>query len=217
MAYSDVFMRNGVSIPNGVYVTSPAAFGTNEPRRLQLKDNIAHDSEYNIRDMFYNLPLALFTVEGLPNPVPDYEDVNNILAYGYEVDSASNIFSPTICFEIHGEAAFLDSVPLETSRGTDIISLDTEGYATPLQYFDIDTFLHELGQYNMGMENDWLGNELSDYGTVRFFQAYVTFTMQMNGVDCRRICSVGPEHQRESIPPSLTRPTLVADEDVLCE
>ena len=218
MTYSDIFVRNGVAVPDGVYVTSRVAFGTDEPQKLHLKNDKAshHDLRYNILDIFYNLPLALFTVDGFANPVPDYERVDNVLAYGYDSHGPSNRFSPNICFLSHGQAAFLDSIPLQTMRGDATISVDANGYATPFQYFDIVTFLHELGQYNMGMEHDWLGDELSEYGSIRFHQPYVTFTMQMNGVDCERICSVGSEYLEESLPVTLKPFDLVADDDVLC-
>jgi hypothetical protein len=213
MTYADIFMRNGAAVPDGVYVTSLVAFGTDEPQELRLMNKRNCDC-YNIADIFYDLPLALFTVEG--RPVPDYEKVDNVLAHGYGPDWSSDLFQPDICFQSHGEAGFLDDIPLQTVRDGETISLDANGYATPLQYFDMSTFLDELGMYNMRMQNDWLGDELSEYGPVRFLQPYVTFTVQMNGVNCDSICSIGMERQEESIVPPIPHSYLVDDEDVLC-
>ena len=103
------------------------------------------------------------------------------------------------------------------SRLDGTISVDEDGYASPFQFFTMEAYLGELECYNQYLAKDWLGEDLGDYERIRFSQPYVTFTMQLNGLDCERICQLGMMHAQESVAPDIPNDTLVADNDVLCE
>lgn len=220
MTYSGIFMRNNAPIPNGVYVTSPAAFGTDEPRRMHLRDEpvTPYDLVYHIRDIFYSLPVDLFAEPGFAEyPISEDVQAHNVLAYGRGVENA---FAPNICFDIKDAEEFLEfmSERRGPSRLKGTISLNAEGYASPYQYFDMETYVNAIERYNevVQVEQELLRDEDEELiDPIR--RSYLIFTMQMNGVDLERIWEMGILHDRESAVPDIPNDTLVDDSDVLCE
>lgn len=225
MTYSGIFMRNNAPIPNGVYVTSPAAFGTDEPRRIHLRNEpVTPDNlVYNIRDMIYNLPHTLFMEPGcMEYPIMEDIQAYNVLAYGHDGDSEG--FHPSICFDIKGAEEFLQFTFHRhgPSRLNGTISLSADGYASPYQYFDMEAYVAATQLYNeiVGLEESFLRDEdgalipIGDFEPIR--QPYLTFTMQIDGVDLARVWELGIRDARESVVPHIPNATLVDDSDVLC-